>query len=159
MKVYSDRKYSLLIDLRLLPCLSFRFFCFFFASVIISFFLSLFFSPCNFRYHIMTCTWDTNPDTRPSFSTIVQKLQYCYDVSNRKYSSLFSLFWACFFHLFLLARALKRIWHNCLLPCPFRTWTIITLHNFLSYIVLNKVCPITIFPSPCLYIDLHKQIG
>ncbi|XP_014778553.1 alpha-protein kinase 1 [Octopus bimaculoides] len=29
--------------------------------------------------YIMTCTWDSNPDVRPSFSTIVQKLQYCYE--------------------------------------------------------------------------------
>ncbi|GAB1600539.1 tyrosine-protein kinase CSK-like isoform X1, partial [Argonauta hians] len=33
-------------------------------------------------FHLMTCTWDPNPDLRPPFSTIVQKLQYCYEDPN-----------------------------------------------------------------------------
>lgn len=42
--------------------------------------------------------------------------------------------------------------------CTFRTQAVISLHNFLSFVVLSNVCPFAIPHSLCSAIHLHKLV-
>lgn len=44
------------------------------------------------------------------------------------------------------------------LPCSFRLWTIIALHEFVSFIALSNIWLLTIPPHSCSLIHLHKLI-
>lgn len=41
-------------------------------------------------------------------------------------------------------------------PCPFRKWTIIAFHKFLSFVALSKVCLFSISPNLCFANQLYK---
>lgn len=53
----------------------------------------------------------------------------------------------------LLLYNTRNRWSNCRnrrnVPCLFRMWSIITLHNVLSFVVLSNVCHLTPLPSYC----------
>ena len=37
---------------------------------------------CNVRYRIMTQSWQHQPEDRPNFSTILERIDYCLQVTN-----------------------------------------------------------------------------
>lgn len=42
--------------------------------------------------------------------------------------------------------------------CPFRTWAVIALHNFLLFIAITNIYPLTIHPCSCSTIHFCKLI-